>query len=266
MKYDKSWSEIAEIVNRDNGTDFNDYTIRNILKRTWVDIKSNDANAVKFPLMFFTDPHLPYALDGWLDFITYNYNKYGCRSIMCGGDLFDNHAISYHENDPDLSGANDEMDKATDETRNLFKQYPYIKLLYGNHDRLIERKIQTAGLPSRVMKPYKDIWGIPDSVEIDIEFEYNDILFRHGEGSTGKDGAINTAIQEMKTFVQGHTHSFGGVKHHRTSGGYIFGANGGALCDEHSRAMAYGKHLVKRPTYGCLIIYDKLTAMFVPYI
>lgn len=266
MKYDKSWQEIADIINSDNGTEYDKYNVRNLLKRVWLEIKESDADSAKMPMLFFTDPHTPYQIDGWLDFITYNYKKFGCKSIMCGGDLYDNHAISYHEHDPDLQSASDEMKKAFNATQKLFKLYPNIKLLYGNHDLLIARKIKSAGLPSNVMKPYKQIWGIPETAEIDFEFEIDGILFRHGDGSAGKDGAINTAVQEMRSFIQGHTHTYGGVKHHKTSGGYIFGANGGSLCDEHSRAMAYGKYFVKRPTPGCIIIYDKLTAMFVPYV
>ncbi len=69
---------------------------------------------------------------------------------------------------------------------------------------------------------------------------------KHGNNSTGPNGALNTAIFKRTSFVQGHCHSEAGCKYSANHDSLIFGMNVGCLVDNTSLAMRYGKYLKKK--------------------
>ena len=49
-------------------------------------------------------------------------------------------------------------------------------------------------------------------LELGTKLEIDGVLYEHGTGSTGANGARNRAIANRQSTVVGHSHSFGGVR------------------------------------------------------
>jgi hypothetical protein len=90
------------------------------------------------------------------------------------------------------------------------------------------------------------------------------VLYIHGEGFSGQNGAIKAAKEHRQSVCLGHLHSYGGVIYHKSRNGQIFGLNAGCLIDEHKYAFRYGKKMPGRPTLGCALIEDGVKGHFIP--
>ena len=99
------------------------------------------------------DLHLPFTHPKYLSFCKKIYKKYNCNKVVFAGDVLDNHAISYHETDPDGLSAGEELKKAQKMIRPWYKVFPKAKVTIGNHDALLSRKAKTHGIPSIAMRP-----------------------------------------------------------------------------------------------------------------
>lgn len=138
--------------------------------------------------------------------------------------------------------------------------------LYGkvNHDAIPSRQLADLGMPSFYLRSYKDLWNLPKAWDIDVEFIIDNVLYFHGIGSMGKDGALNSALYNRMSTVQGHAHSFLGCKYSANNRDLVFGMNVGCGVDNDSYAMEYGKHFVKKPTLGCGVVYSSKEAYAIP--
>ena len=58
------------------------------------------------------DTHEPFCHPDYLNFCYETFNRFGCSTIVHIGDEVDNHALSYHEHDPDGFGASREAELA----------------------------------------------------------------------------------------------------------------------------------------------------------
>src|SRR3990167_4579601 len=103
-------------------------------------------------VLVIADTHIPFEKKGYLDFCRRIHKAYKCVRIIHIGDLVDNNAISYHEQDPDGWSPEDEMKESDKHLEEWFKAFPQVSLCLGNHDRLPDRKGKTVGLPRRCFK------------------------------------------------------------------------------------------------------------------
>ena len=92
----------------------------------------------------------------------------------------------------------------------------------------------------------------------------DEVLYEHGTGSSGKDAAMNLAIQKRISTVIGHVHSYAGVKWHSNPKSRIFGLNAGCGIDCKQYAFHYSKAFPVRPVLGCGIVFNGDYAAFVP--
>lgn len=215
-------------------------------------------------IFVISDTHIPFEKEGYLEFCIEQYKKFKCKEVVHIGDLVDNHAISYHEHDPNGDSPIAEMEKADKILQKWFKAFPKVKLCRGNHDRLVDRKGRTNGLPDRCFKPFRDIWNLPKGWVDDFEFEINGVLFKHGLNCGGKNGHLNAAINSRQSTVIGHNHIYAGVDWDATHKDCIFGMAVGCGIDKNAYAFEYGRDFKKRPILGCGIVYSKTNAQFVP--
>ena len=144
------------------------------------------------------------------------------------------------------------------------KAFPKVKMCKGNHDDIPERQAATAGIGKRYLKSFSELMELPKTWEIADEHVIDNVLFKHGLNCCGKDGALNTAIQERMSVVIGHSHAFGGCKYSANKRDIIFGLNAGCGIDIAAYAFVYGKHAKFRPTLGCGIVFSDSNAIFVP--
>lgn len=80
------------------------------------------------------DIHLPYEHKDYLEFNKKIKEEYNPDLIIFIGDILDNHAISYHESNPDLDSAGKELEKAREKCKEWAKVFPTAIITNGNHD------------------------------------------------------------------------------------------------------------------------------------
>lgn len=216
------------------------------------------------PIGVFSDPHIPFNHPNYLQFCIDTFKKHGVGQVVCCGDLVDNHALSRFDKEPCAKGAYDELDMSITEVAKFVKAFPKVKMLKGNHDDIPIRQAKTVGIGERYLKSYSELLHIPKTWEIADEIIINDVLYKHGINCLGKDGAINSAIQERMSTVIGHSHAFAGCKYSANKRDIIFGMNVGCGIDIDAYAFAYGKYDKNRPILGCGIVYSSERAEFIP--
>jgi predicted phosphodiesterase len=199
------------------------------------------------------DLHEPFCLKGYLEHCLNIYKQHNCNEVVFIGDIIDNHASSYHETNPDGHNAGAELKLAINNIQNWYNHFPKATVIIGNHDRLIMRKAQTAGLSKMWIKDYAEVLGTPgwtftESIEID------NVLYIHGEGGTARQ----RARRDLQSIVQGHLHTQAYVDWVVGSKFKIFGCQVGCGIDHKTYAMTYAKEFAK-PAIGCAVILNGKT-------
>lgn len=207
-------------------------------------------------LLVIGDTHLPFTHKHYLDFCIDIKKQCKCEEVVHIGDLVDCHAISYHEHDPDGLSPKDEFELARKMLKSWYKAFPKVKLCLGNHDKLIDRKGKTAGLPSEVFLPFRDIWQLPDEWEDDFEFTIDDVRYIHGTGYSGRYAHVQACLDSRKSTVIGHLPSSAGIEWMANEEDRVFGANVGCGIDRHAYAMAYGKDFRRKPILSVGVVTD----------
>lgn len=207
------------------------------------------------------DTHLPFVHRHYLAFCKQTQKKYKCKETVHIGDLVDNHAISYFDTDPDGQSIKDEMEKADRELHKWFKAFPSLFLCRGNHDRLVDRKGKTHGLPTRAFKAFRDIWNLPDAWQDNFEFEKDGVLYKHGLGYGGKTPHLAAAQAERVSTVIGHVHTVAGVEWTASEKDCLFGMAVGCGIDRHTYAFSYGRDFKVKPIISCGVVFDGQSAL-----
>ena len=169
----------------------------------------------------------------------------------------DNHAISYHEHDPNGLSPADEMARADEHLKRWYSAFPQVYLCKGNHDRLVYRKGKTFGLPDRAFKSYREIWNFPVGWQDDFSWEFYGVRFTHGTGLSGERAHIKAAEQGRQSTVIGHTHSTGAINYLVSENDRIFGMNVGCGIDRKTYTFEYSRDFIKKPFLGCGVVTDK---------
>lgn len=202
------------------------------------------------------DLHAPYMHPDAVSFLSKVKKKFKPTSVIFMGDEVDAHATSYHEHDPDLPSAGEELKLAIKQLAPLYKMFPKATILESNHGSLVYRKALTAGLPSAVIKGYREILSAPDGWVWKFDHiqktPLGDIYFHHGKASQHKKLSQNMGLSAL----QGHYHCEFYISYWSSPKALYWDANAGCLVDHKSRAFAYGKLALQKPIVGCIVIID----------
>lgn len=218
------------------------------------------------------DTHAPCMLDGYVPFLKRVQKKYKCTKVVHIGDLVDWASISYHEKHGALKDAPGEYRIALKQVAKLYKAFPRLTWLIGNHDALPERQATTAGIPIETMRTYQDLWNVP-KWEVVERYGYtliDGVMYQHGDrGKGGLMAALKNAKEEFRSVVQGHLHAQAGVWYSANErpteqGGRIFGMQVGCGCDHRLEAQAYGKKYNAKPLIGCGVVEGGKIATWIP--
>lgn len=276
LKFDenKSWREVANEIKR---LYFASMPYEKVIEKVRTHIRSTErykvgqkkperilSSSSHRPVGVFSDPHIPFDHPNYLQFVCDTFAKHNVGQVVCLGDLVDHHALSRFQSEPCAKGAYDELDMSIERVKAYVKAFPKLKMCRGNHDAIPVRQAAAVGIGERYLKPFSELLGIPDTWEIEDEFIIDNVLYKHGINCLGKDGAMNTAIQERMSTVIGHSHAFGGVKYSANKRSLIFGMNTGCGIHSSSYAFAYGKSAKFRPVLGCGIVFNSSYAIFIP--
>lgn len=209
------------------------------------------------------DLHLPFTHPNYLRFVRDTFKTHGVEQVVFIGDIVDGHALGFWDHNPDGRSAGDECQQAKDELKRWKCSIKDGLVCIGNHDQRQFRVAHKAGLPARFLKDYADVWDTP-GWKWDFEHWIDGVLYTHGTGTSGKDAAINLAIQKRASTVIGHVHTYAGVKYHSNSRSLIFGMNVGCGIDCQAYAFDYGRDFPVRPVLGCGIVRHGREAYFIP--
>ena len=111
-------------------------------------------------ILIISDLHFPYAHKDSLPFLKTVKSWLKPDRVVNIGDEVDYHAISFHDKDPDLDNATQELLKARENIKKLEKLFPKMDLLHSNHGSLVFRKRKYHGLPDYIIKDYADILDV----------------------------------------------------------------------------------------------------------
>ena len=208
-------------------------------------------------VLVIPDMHMPYCHPDTWAFLTAVKKHYKPDRVVCLGDEVDHHALSYHESNPDLDSAGPELEKAIRLLGRIYELFPVVDVLESNHGSLVYRKAKTAGIPRRLLVPYREQIRAPESWRwhFDLVLKLSNgehVYFHHGK--TSAPGKLSQR-QGMHA-VQGHFHGRFQINYWANSAALYWDAHAGSLSDDKSLAMEYGKNNLEKGIKGCLVILD----------
>lgn len=247
-------------------------TVRDILKR---DPKGYDTEAEAYRdgyfrkteqaerskdnsrILLISDLHIPYHHPDAIEFLQYLKDEYNPTRVICGGDELDKHALSYHDSDPDLPSAGDELRASLPVVAELEKMFPEMDILESNHGSLVWRKAKTHGIPRHYIKTYQDVLGVGEGwlwhFDMTLKLPNGQFCYLHH----GKVTDVLKLSQQMgMNAIQFHYHERFKVEYWGNSTGLFWALQSGCLIDDDSYAFSYNNVNLKRPIIGTTLIID----------
>lgn len=208
-------------------------------------------------ILCIPDLHIPYEHPDALSFIAAVIDEYDPSLVVNLGDMLDFHNISFHDADPDLMSAGDELEAAQEKIADWEWLIPEQYIVGSNHGDLPVRKFLNAGLPRHFLRSYNDIYGVGkgwkfvEDLTIETGVKYlPDIYIAHGI----RKNALQVAQQRGQRFVCGHYHENFEVAYAGNPNSLLWAVMSGCLIDKKSLAFNYNKLNLNRPVLGCTII------------
>ena len=112
----------------------------------------------------------------------------------------------------------------------------------------------TYAFSKKLLKSYSEILEAPEGWVWAESWEIDGVIYEHGEGFSGQQGALKAAQANMAPTVIGHLHSFAGIQYYANARHLIWGFNAGCLIDRLNPAFSYGKHIKSKPIIGVGLI------------
>tara|TARA_R100000655_G_scaffold81041_1_gene120438 strand:- start:2748 stop:3482 length:735 start_codon:yes stop_codon:yes gene_type:complete len=206
-------------------------------------------------VMVIPDLHAPFIQPGFFEHCKEMYKKWNCNAVHLTGDCIDNSFSSFHEICPDGKSAGDELKLAIEQIKPFHKEWPVATVTIGNHDAIISRKLVASGLSSAWLKDFNDVLGTHGWIWAD-RFEIDGVLYLHGTGSSGRNGAINRAINWNTNICQGHIHTETSVIYHANKDSLLWSMQLGSAFNVSSYAANYAKNFTKKPIIAVGIILE----------
>jgi predicted phosphodiesterase len=220
-------------------------------------IRKADKEEDNSRILLISDLHIPYHHKDSIAFLKHLKEKYNPTRVICLGDEVDAHALSYHDHDPDLPSAGDELRRAMPVIQELHKIFPKMDIIESNHGSLIWRKAKTNGIPKHYIKSYNDVLGVDDgwkwSYDLTVKLPNGTYCYIHH----GKSNDVIKASQlSGMSAVQGHYHEKFKIDYWGNATGLYFGLQCGCLIDDDAYAFSYNNCNLKRPVIGTGLIID----------
>lgn len=208
-------------------------------------------------ILFISDMHIPYHHPNTIPFLKMLKERYNPTRIICLGDELDKHALSFHDSDPDLMSAGDELRAALPVIKEIEQLFPVMDIIDSNHGSMVFRKSKAHGIPRHYLKSYNEVLQVGEgwkwSHDLTIELpDGQKVFIHHGKSAE----AIKTSQAMSMSHVCGHFHESFGVKYWANPNGLFFAMNSGCLINDDSYAFAYNNTNLKRPIIGTSLIID----------
>lgn len=269
-KTGKSWRKIAEFLEVSKSTvsdylrkEFSQVVVDNRRSSETYSVRKNDkVEHDNSRILLISDLHIPYHHQDAIAFLTHLKEKYTPTRVICLGDEVDGHALSFHDSDPDLPSAGDEIRQALPVIAELFKIFPKMDILESNHGSLVWRKAKVFGIPKHYIKSYNEVLGVDSgwkwSFDLTVDLPNGQKCYMHH----GKTSNIIQLSQQMgMNATQGHYHETFKIDYWGNSTGLYWGMQCGCLIDDDKLAFNYNNVNIKRPIVGTGLIIDSMPVL-----
>jgi hypothetical protein len=269
-KTGKSWRKIAELVDKPRSTvsdylrkEFSQVVVDNRRSSETYSVRKNDkVEHDNSRILLISDLHIPYHHQDAIAFLKHLKDKYNPTRVICLGDEVDGHALSFHDSDPDLPSAGDEIRQALPVIAELFKIFPKMDILESNHGSLVWRKAKVFGIPKHYIKSYNEVLGVDSgwkwSFDLTVDLPNGQKCYMHH----GKTSNIIQLSQQMgMNATQGHYHETFKIDYWGNSTGLYWGMQCGCLIDDDKLAFNYNNVNIKRPIIGTGLIIDSMPVL-----
>lgn len=269
-KTGKSWRKIAELLEVSKSTvsdylrkEFSQVVVDNRRSSETYSVRKNDkVEHDNSRILLISDLHIPYHHQDAIAFLKHLKEKYNPTRVICLGDEVDGHALSFHDSDPDLPSAGDEIRQALPVIAELFKIFPKMDILESNHGSLVWRKAKVFGIPKHYIKSYNEVLGVDSgwkwSFDLTVDLPNGQKCYMHH----GKTSNIIQLSQQMgMNATQGHYHETFKIDYWGNSTGLYWGMQCGCLIDDDKLAFNYNNVNIKRPIIGTGLIIDSMPVL-----
>ena len=208
-------------------------------------------------VLVISDLHMPYHHKESLNFLKALKQKYKPDLVVNIGDEIDCHALSFHDSNPDLPSAGDELVLAKGYIKELEKIFPSMTLVESNHSSLVYRRGLKHGMPKAMLRSYNEFLGVSskwkwvDDLTVTLSDDTR-CFFTHGLSAN----VLQQAMQYGMHVVQGHYHSKFSIQYFSNPQNLIWGMQVGCLTNQGSLAFEYAKNFKQRFVMGCGVIID----------
>lgn len=232
------------------------------LEQSVPELHKKDSGEDNSRVLLISDLHIPYHHPDSLNFLQYLKDKYNPTRVICLGDEVDHHALSFHDHDPDLPSAGDELKRALPIIAKLKEMFPVMDILESNHGSLAYRKSYAHGIPKQYLKTYNQVLGVDNNwkwwFDMTITLPNGNKCYLHH----GKNVNITKTSQIMgMCSVGGHYHESFKVEYWGNPNGLYWGLQAGCLIDDDALAFNYNNCNLKRPIIGTGLIIDSLPVL-----
>lgn len=264
-----SWRRIAKLLNKPKSTVsdhlrkfFNENIKEEKRPNVTYSVRKNEGHFDNSRVLFISDMHIPYHHTDTVAFLRYLKEKYAPTRIICLGDELDKHALSYHDSDPDLPSAGDELQRSLPVVKELHDLFPVMDIIESNHGSLVWRKAKTFGIPKHYIKSYNDVLGVGDGWKWSFDLT---ITLPNGQKCYIHHGKTNNVIQLSQQMgmcaVQGHYHESFKIDYWGNPVGLFWGMQCGCLIDDDTLAFNYNNVNIKRPIVGTGLVIDGMPVL-----
>tara|TARA_R110001583_G_scaffold8915_1_gene42086 strand:- start:6763 stop:7512 length:750 start_codon:yes stop_codon:yes gene_type:complete len=206
------------------------------------------------------DIHLPYTHPKYLDHCKEVYKRHNCNAVSFTGDLIDSHFSSFHPISTKSEGAAFELSNAIEMIKEWYEAFNNdtvpngISVTLGNHDLIIYRKSEDAGIDKRWVRNLNEVLGVPDW-KFEEQFVWDNVLYTHGTGCSGK-GIMKRVQNWGFSMIQGHVHTQAFIDYTASLNDLKFGMQVPTGIDYKSFAFSYAKFHTAKPMLGCSVVLD----------
>lgn len=208
-------------------------------------------------VLVISDLHAPWMHPDTVAFLRAIKQRYRPTRVVLTGDEVDQHALSFHDHDPDLMSAGDELKAAIRALRPLYRLFPHADIMDSNHGSLAYRRGKHAGIPRKYLRDYNDVLGAPAGWRWHNDLLLrvpggNQVYFHHGLSRS----VMRVVAQRGVCVVQGHFHTESSIGYLGNPNHLLWGMTVGCSIDSKSLAFAYDRLNVSRPIIAHAIIID----------
>lgn len=174
------------------------------------------------------------------------------------GDLIDAKSWSRWPGETDDYSPDQEWAETVACLKKLYRLFPKMEILSGNHDRRHLIKAAESKIPSQLVRTFNEVfpfkgwnWHLDPRKKLILDTVNGKILFCHGDEDGGTP--LDKASFFGTSVVQGHDHK-AAINYRQVGDKFLFGVSAGNLMNPESKAADYNARSSKGSVQGFLVV------------